>query len=195
MTLKRKDKACRVCKKIFTPQYNATGQIVCSWECAIEQSRQKQQKAAEKAQKKRDAKERDNLKPRSRRIAEAQVAFCRYIRARDYGKPCISCGSWSGDIKFGGATDCGHYRSTGAAPHLRYCTWNAAGQCVKCNRYLSGNVVEMRKGMIERFGLDRVEWVENNNDVRKFDIDYLKRVKTIFTKKARMVEKRKGFVR
>ena len=192
MTLPRKDKACRVCKKVFTPQYNATGQIVCSWDCALAQSRQKQQKAADKAQKKRDASTKDKLKTRSRRIAEAQVAFNRYIRARDYGKPCISCGSWSNDIKFGGATDCGHYRSTGAAPHLRLCTWNAAGQCVKCNRHLSGNVVEMRKGMIERFGLERVEWVENNNDVRKFGIEYLKRVKAIFTRKARMVEKRRG---
>ena len=170
MTLKRKDKACRVCKKIFTPQYNATGQIVCSWECAIEQSRQKQQKAAEKAQKKRDAKVLDDIKPRSRRIAEAQVAFNRYIRARDYGKPCISSGREYRDIVFGGKMDAGHYRSTGAASHLRFNLLNCWGQSVRDNRHLSGNAVEYRKGLIKRIGEERVVALENDNEPRKFDI-------------------------
>lgn len=86
--------------------------------------------------------------------------------------------------------DCSHYRSVGAAPHLRFNLHNAAAACVKCNRYLGGNIAALRVGLIERIGLEKVEAVEADNNVRKFDIEYLKRVKRIFTKKANRVELR-----
>jgi hypothetical protein len=94
--------------------------------------------------------------------------------------------------KYGGTMDCSHYRSTGAAPHLRFNLHNAAAGCVKCNRHLSGNVVELRKGLIARIGSEKVEAIENNNKIRRFDIEYLKRIKEIFTKKANRLAKKKG---
>ncbi|ENE9916051.1 recombination protein NinG, partial [Yersinia enterocolitica] len=58
--------------------------------------------------------------------------------------------------------------------------------------HLSGNVAGFRIGLIERDGLDKVQEVDSNHETRKFDIPYLIRIKTIFTKKSKMLEKRRS---
>ena len=145
-----------------------------------------------KDERKEIKKAKEGLKTAGEYIKEAQAAVNRYIRARDFNKPCISCGSMptnDGLIK-GQRVDAGHFRSRGSASHLRFNLLNIHKQCVKCNRWLSGNVVEYRVRLIERIGLERVEALENDNSLRSFDIDYLKRVKKIFNKRARWYEKR-----
>ena len=132
---------------------------------------------------------RAKLKTRSDWMKEAQKAFNRYIRARDYGKPCASCGS-SPEQKRGGTMDCSHYRSVGSAPHMRFFVFNAASGCVKCNRELSGNVVELRKGLVIRFGKERIESLEADETISRFDIPYLMRVKYIFNRRAKLREDR-----
>jgi len=79
--------------------------------------------------------------------------------------------------------------STGASPHMRFVAYNAAGQCVRCNRELSGNAVEMRKGMVLRFGLEKVEQIEQDDTPRKYDVCDLKRIKRIFSRRARNYRK------
>lgn len=145
----------------------------------------------EKAQRKKDKVRLEQLKTASDYIKEAQIAVNRYIRARDYGKACISCGIPYSN-SYGGKFDAGHYRSRGSASHLRFNVLNIAGQCVTCNRYQSGNVVEFRKGLIEKLGIKRVEQLECDNKPKKFTIGYLKRIKRIFNKRARFYEKRRG---
>ncbi len=127
------------------------------------------------------------LKRRTDWVREAQNAWNAYVRARDAGKPCCSCGAQP-EQKFGGTMDCSHYRSRGSAPHLKFHLHNAAAACTRCNRYLGGNVAALRVGLIERFGLARIEAVEADNTPRKFDILYLQRIKKIFTKKAKRLE-------
>lgn len=133
----------------------------------------------------------ENLKTARDWTKEAQVAWNFYVRMRDYGKPCASCGAMP-EQKYGGTMDCSHFRSVGAAPHLRFHLHNAAAACVRCNRHLSGNIAALRVGMIERIGIDKVEAIESNNGFRKFDIPYLKRIKDIFTKKGNIVARRVG---
>jgi hypothetical protein len=60
---------------------------------------------------------------------------------------------------------------------------------VKCNRYLSGNVAEYRKGLIERIGIEKVEALEAMNAVGNIGKkeEYLIRIKKIFTKKKQKV--------
>jgi len=76
---------------------------------------------------------------------------------------------------------------------MRFVAYNAAGQCVRCNRELSGNAVEMRKGMVLRFGLERVEQVEQDDTARKYDVFDLKRIKRIFSRRARNYRKWRGY--
>lgn len=110
---------------------------------------------------------------------------------RDAGKPCISCGRLP-EQKFGGTMDCGHYRTRGAAAHLAFNLHNTAAQCVYCNRDRDGAQKAFEQGLIERIGAEKVEAINNDNSVRRFDIPYLQRIKSIFTRKARTLEKRRA---
>jgi hypothetical protein len=186
-----KPKRCRVCGKYFEPLSSMAK--ACSVHCALEIARKVRAKAEEKA-KRAERKElreaRQRTKTRGAHLKEAQAAFNAYVRERDYGLPCISCGIPSREA-FGGAVDCGHYRSTGSAKNHRFNLKNCAAQCVKCNRYLGSNTVEMRKGMVAKFGLEAVEALEQDRTIRKFDIEYLTRIKRIFRKKARRAKARR----
>jgi hypothetical protein len=165
-------------------------------DCAIRYAQEQQMKKAtadtkraEKADRAQHRAAKECLKTVGTYIKEAQASVNRYIRLRDHNMPCISCGH-APSQKFGGTMDSGHYRSRGAAGHLRFNTFNIHGQCVKCNRYNSGNAVDYRLGLIERIGVDRVERLENDNVPRRFTIEYCKRLKKIFNKKARFTKGR-----
>jgi hypothetical protein len=149
----------------------------------------KKQEAKAKTERAQTRARKEAVKTRRDWIAETQAAVNKYVRLRDHGKGCISCGTHP-EQKFGGAADAGHFRSVGSAPHLRYYLPQIALQCVKCNRYLGGNAVEMRRGLVARLGLDRVEQIEAMQGVAKWSIDYLQRLKKVMTKKARRLEKR-----
>ena len=191
--MKGSTRRCAHCKKKVPVDEAVMGGIksFCSFEHLIEFTRSKPAKEIARKVIKRDTKAKlDSLKTASDYIKEAQVAFNAYIRVRDKNKQCISCGCLPGDTVQGGKFDAGHYRSRGSASHLRYHLLNCHSQCVKCNRYLSGNVVEYRKGLIARIGAERVEQIEVGNNPRKFTIDYLKRVKKIFNYRKRLYERK-----
>lgn len=149
-------------------------------------------KSIERQDRQDRARVREKQKTRSEWIREAQTAFNAYVRWRDKDEPCISCGNFTSDDAVGGYWDCGHYRSVGSAPHLRFHLHGANKQCVKCNRYLSGNVAEYRKGLIKKIGLDKVEHFECLQTTRQHDIDYAKRVKSVFTRLLKHRKKLKG---
>lgn len=193
LTVKVKQKPCKVCKTPFTK--TSMGHVACSTPCAIEVARLKREKDARIAAKVERAittKRLDSLKTRSDHVKAAQTTWNAYVRTRDHGKPCASCGVPPTRKAGGHNVDCSHYRSVGSAPHMRFHLHNAAAACVKCNRDLAGNVVELRKGLIARIGLAKIEAVEANNEVRKFSVDYLIRLKRVFSKKTLRLKKRIG---
>ncbi|VFT04290.1 bacteriophage lambda NinG family protein [Pseudomonas aeruginosa] len=166
------------CGAKFIPQ--RLGQRVCSPACALA-IKDKHSKPARKAIADRERREvrvrKEKLKSRSDHLREAQQAFNEFIRWRDRiaGHACISSGlplDWSGN-----QTDAGHYRSTGAAPHLRFNENNCHAQRKLDNRYLSGNAVDYRVGLIARIGLAAVEELEADNSVRKYTVEDLKAIK------------------
>lgn len=187
-----KPKKCKApgCGKHFKP--TMTTQKVCSIACAKAIAKDpKLQKIAAKAitrQAREDLKERrEKLKSRAEYAKEAQAAINRYVRLRDAHLGCISCSkpaSWQGQWH------CSHFRSVGAAPHLRFNLWNMNKSCSACNNFLSGNIMAYRPALIEKIGQAKVDWLECNSDVARHDIPYLKRVKAVFSKKARRIEKR-----
>lgn len=148
-------KKCAVCREPFLPRNTLVK--VCGVTCAVAHVKKQQAKEwkREKAQYSKD----NQTKPQLTKIA--QGVFNKFVRLRDHDKPCISCGQLNpGGDESGGKWDCGHFCSVGSAPELRFEELNAHRQCKRCNSYLSGNVVEYRKGLIERIGLDSVEWLE-----------------------------------
>ena len=194
MTLAKeiKPKKCKApgCGKPFKP--TMTTQKVCSIACALAVSKDsKVQKVAAKAitrQAREDLKaRREKLKSRAEYAKEAQAAINRYVRLRDAHLGCISCSkpaSWQGQWH------CSHFRSVGAAPHLRFNLWNMNKSCSACNNFLSGNIMAYRPALIEKIGQAKVDWLECNSDVARHDIPYLRRVMVVFSKKARRLEKR-----
>lgn len=194
---------CKVCNEWFIPQYDnirwccpAHGAIYAlelraKEKIKAEAKRIKAQKEVEKEGRKDRRERRLALKTKSQWRVEAQSAFNGYVRLRDAGKPCISCGR-TPEQKHGGTMDCGHYRSRGAAAHLAFNLHNTAGQCVFCNRNMSGAQKAFEQGLIERIGPEKVEALNNDNSTRRFDIPYLQRIKSIFTRKARALEKRRA---
>jgi Bacteriophage Lambda NinG protein len=175
---KEKTYKCAVCKEPFVKR--SAWQKVCqsSTDCAISYTKTKKEKLEHKETKAR----KEALKTRSDYMKDAQKAFNAYIRARDADKPCISCGVPLKQEALGGGYDCGHYRSAGSAPHLRFHPDNAHGQCKKCNRYLSGNAVEYRKNLVSRIGLNLLELLERDQCVRKYTIEGLQMLTSDYKK-------------
>lgn len=186
-----KPKKCKAkgCGIAFTPA--RMGQSACSPTCALTVARAKrEQDQASKARAERlaDKEKRDKLKTRGDWIKEAQVAFNRYVRLRDAGKPCICCGRPLEGGAIGGGFDAGHYRSVGSAPHLRFDERNVHGQTKQCNRYGAGRAVDYRIGLIARIGREAVEELEADQRPRKHSIDDLIEIRNTYRAKAKEID-------
>jgi 5-methylcytosine-specific restriction endonuclease McrA len=181
-----KAKVCKVCKADFNPMRSM--QAVCGPRCAIEHSSLTNRQAREKARRKADRKRKEAIKSRSEWAKEAQAEFNKFIRLRDSQLGCVSCGQSPNQ----GQRHASHYRSVAAASQLRYDTWNVHASCAQCNSMKSGNVVEYRIRLVDKIGAERVEDIECSNEPRTFDIEYLKRVKGIFSRRARHYKKLRG---
>lgn len=193
MTIERKQpkpKKCRVatCRASFVP--SRMGQAVCSPACAAIDAPRHMEKAR-KAIAQRDRLEiqvrKERLKSRADHAKDAQAVINRYVRLRDAHLGCISCDK---PASWGGQWHCSHFRSVGAAAHLRFNLWNMNKSCSQCNAHLSGNIMVYRPRLVEKIGAEKVEWLERNQDLVRHEIPYLKRLKAVFTKKVRRLEKR-----
>lgn len=167
----RKPKNCKICGNEFFPF--RTTEKVCSIDCAIEYG--KQREARRYALETRKLKREHRAKDRSYQIRKAQEAFNSYIRARDAGKPCISCGKNTGC-----KMNAGHYLSVGGHPELRFEEKNCHLQCEHCNSYLSGNIARYRINLIDRIGLPLVEWLEGPHKPKKYTVEEIIEIKNHF---------------
>lgn len=182
-------KRCPECRVMFAPA--RSGQAVCGEiNCAIahgqsEKGRAIAGKALAEVGRREIKVRKEALKSRSDHAKEAQAVINRYVRLRDAHLGCISCDK---PASWGGQWHCSHFRSVGAAAHLRFNLWNMNKSCSQCNAHLSGNIMVYRPRLVEKIGAEKVEWLECNQDLVRHEIPYLKRLKAIFTKKARRIE-------
>lgn len=187
-----KPKKCRVatCRASFIP--SRMGQAVCSPACAIidgPRHAPKARKALADIERNEIKVRKEKLKSRGDHMREAQQAFNEYIRTRDQaaGHLCISSGKpldWSGN-----AVDAGHYRSVGSAPHLRFDERNCHAQSKQDNRFLSGNAVDYRIGLIARIGQEAVDALESDQSVRKYTVEEIKAIKAKYRAMTRELKK------
>lgn len=190
-----KPKTCRntECKAKFVPVRPL--QIACGIRCALAIDAAKKAKDRKQADRKERAERKaakEKLKPRGEYMREAQKAFNEFIRWRDRiaGHACISSGKpldWESN-----SVDAGHYRSVGAAPHLRFNEANCHAQSKQDNRWLSGNAVDYRIGLISRIGLEAVESLEADNEPRKYTIADLQAIKAEYRAKTRELKREAG---
>ena len=170
-----KEKKCKNCGDNFTPRQPL--QYVCGYPCAIEYAKKQREKKETKDWKKEKKERSEKLMTHKDWLNIAQKVFNTYIRQRDKGLPCISCGTNSGQFH------AGHYRSVGSTPELRFNEDNVHGQCATCNNYLSGNLIEYRKNLIKKIGVERVEFLEIKQPPLKLSIDEIKNLITLYKSK------------
>ena len=167
---KLKQKKCRVCKALFNP-FRST-QVVCNYLCAQLYADELNRKKELKDWKIKKAKMKVELMTLQDYIKIAQQVFNKYIRERDKKNVCISC-----QKPINGVKHASHYLSAGGHSNVRFHEDNVFVSCYKCNVMLSGNQIEYRKALIEKIGIKRVEWLENNGSiVKKWTIEELKEI-------------------
>lgn len=177
-----KIKKCKVCKTEYR-QFRSMDKV-CSLDCAVALAKQQTQAEADKAIRKDTQRRKEKIKTKSDWAREAQKEFNAYIRERDKGKPCISCGKPDDGTHQRHAS---HYRSVGACSALRFNTLNVWASCAQCNATKSGNLIEYRIRLNE-FIPGLPDYLESVNDIVRYDIDYLKRLKSIFRRRARHIK-------
>lgn len=179
-----KQKTCKVCRNKFTPTRQL--QAVCDYKCAqAKAEKDGAKKAAKEATRQRveHRRAKEKAKTRAEWLKDVQVVFNAYIRARD-GKVCISCGTTKPTIQYAA----GHYRTRGAAGHLRFNEDNCHSQCNSyCNLHLSGNIVNYRPRLIAKIGLERVDALENDNSTHTWTIEELKELKALYKLKLKQL--------
>ena len=84
-----------------------------------------------------------------------QDVFNVYIRKRDNGLPCISCGNMN-------TLQAGHFVPVFNSSALRFHEWNVNGECCRCNAFDEFHVINYRKNLIDKIGPDAVKWLIDN---------------------------------
>ena len=148
------------------------GQKVCGWTCglAIAPANQDRARKAIDQRERRDIKVRkEKLKSRAEHLKDTQRAFNAWIRERDIGLPCVSCGR-----HHNGQWQAGHFKSVGGHPELRFEPLNVWRQCAPCNTHKSGDLLNYRVELIKRIGVEKVEWLEGPHEPKRYTIEELK---------------------
>lgn len=184
-TLSRvKPKKCAQCRCEFTPQRPM--QKVCSPACAQSLAKKKREKVEKAA-------DRQTLKamlPRKHYVAALGAAHRAWVRARDEGKPCISCDTiLTKRGALGGDYDAGHGRSVGSAKHLEFDDRNVHGQCKRCNRRLGGNYAEYLARLPARIGQEAFDALMRDQEPRKYSIEDLKALRAHYVAKLKEMRK------
>ena len=149
------NKICKVCNKKFTTIPSAIkyrNVQYCSKLCAG------------KAQTTKVVGVTKGNKVRKGLLAKCQRTINRYIRLRDCkgngGTNCISCNVWYEFSKL----DAGHFIPITSSA-VRFDEKNINAQCIKCNRYLHGNIRHYQKAMIVKYGKDVIQELESKEFV------------------------------
>jgi hypothetical protein len=148
-------KRCKNCGSEFEPRFSTLEKYCWAPDCKTIEALQKLE-AVKKMEARNWRQRKNELKKANKNASdyrnELQIVFNTWVRLRDSGEPCISCG-----VPLRGKFDAGHFHSVGNYPNLRYNPDNVHGQCVECNQHKRGNVHEYRVNLIKRIGLERVE--------------------------------------
>lgn len=173
------------CAASFIPQ--RLGQAVCSPKCGLaikDVNKDKARKSLEQVERQAIKAAKERIKSRADYLKDAQQAFNAWVRERDAGLPCISCGR-----HHEGQYHAGHYRTVGGSPELRFEPLNVHKQCAPCNNHKSGDIVNYRIELVRRIGAEKVDWLEGPHEAKRYQIEELKAITADY--RARLRELRK----
>lgn len=158
-----KNKTCKFCKKSVAVEKGIV--INMSFFCCVDHAIKHGRNLADKAKKKKLAKEQKEIKTKNAskkrdfklndvktRKEAAKKACHAYIRQRDKGLPCICCGR-----PINGATHAGHWLESGNNPLIRYDEDNIHAQSAYCNTYKGGDSDDYEGRLRIKIGDERVD--------------------------------------
>lgn len=111
-----------------------------------------------------------------------------YIRKRDKGKPCISCGTkWRPNFQ------AGHFYKAELYSTLKFHQDNIHGQCSKCNIREEGNLSKYAVELPKRIGLEKYESLnrlayKEKQSTFKWNREELKRIREKYKKLLKSLE-------
>lgn len=178
---------CHHCRKKLAPGQFIHPECIDGYAIACEEKAKRLQakraRAAAKVERVSVRQRKKALKRIPDLIADAQVAFNAFIRARDKDKGCFVCGKPFPANRPGGSFDAGHVRSRGAAGHLRFDELNCHGECKECNSPFGAKPHEIKAGAIRRIGAEAYEALENDNAPHKWTREELIEITQKYKKK------------
>lgn len=186
-----KKRKCKECKTPFTPHGMV---LVCSFDCAVACGKKTAAKAAAKRHKEQRAKERkqkaDFDKKDMKKLPDKAQFWCnKYIRLRDAGKGCKSCGTKKPGIQY----CAGHFIPVGRCLPLRYDERNIHLQCNSyCNRHLSGNPTPYEAALRRDLGNEVVEWLKGPHEPIRYRAEDYLRIIDEYKAKIKLLGKQDG---
>jgi hypothetical protein len=199
-----KGRNCRICDKRFKPL------TLYQWWCCEEHQSELISRLAEEARQKRIIQQERNrkkeaqqercsikirkleLKPASYFKAQAQQAFNHFIRLRDHDQPCISCGETNPPDLHGGQWDCGHFKTVGGFPEIRFVEANAYRQCKSCNAGSAKHgakaatvAKQYEANLVLRFGQELVDWLNGPHVMTRYRREDFIRIRDEYRAKVR----------
>jgi hypothetical protein len=170
---------CKYCKAQFQP-YTTLQKNCFEPDCVTAWI----QETKEKTWKKKKAKLKMDLMTIQDYIKIAQQVFNKYIRLRDKGQNCISCGKKP--LK----QNAGHFYNANNHWSVRFNELNVHLQCEHCNTYLSGNLINYRENLLKKIGIEDFELLSSEaNKTRKFTVNELKEIISTYKQKIKEIEK------
>ena len=177
---------CQICRAEYIKQRMM--QKCCeAIECLIIIGRKKTIADAQKAERIANKIQKEKSKSSAEYKDEAQKAINKYIKFRDWGKPCISCDR---PHMFADTRHASHFKSVGSSSFLRFNLWNINMSCHSCNWKKGGNIANYIPRLREKIGFDKVEYLLIAPKSRIYSKEYLIRLKRVFAKKTLRAEKR-----
>lgn len=165
--IKRK---CKYCLERYTPKYSTT-EPCPKYECRLKHL----EANTAKINRANKAIARNEIKSYAQRLSEAKKVFQKWIRLRDKDKPCISCGTISSSV-----WDGGHFKKAELYSGVIFHEHNVNLQCGKCNRFLAGNELNYRTGLIAKIGEEAVlnlEHLAEMSRMKKYTNEELEEIK------------------
>lgn len=175
MTLRK----CKYCKKKVEQLQIRIPQVCQAKECLQSYYEDYSEKVNAKARKKllkskysERKKEKEKLKTHKDYLKDFERVFNEFIRKRDKGKACISCGKPYG--KF--TKSAGHYFPAGDNPSIRFDEDNVHLQCwFNCNKNKHGNQAEYLPNLIKKIGQERFDILQRKrHESNKLSIEEIK---------------------
>ena len=81
---------------------------------------------------------------------DLQKIVNKYIRLRDSGKPCVSCGQFK-------VLQAGHYYAVSGYDALRFDPDNIHGECSGCNCFNESHLILYSKNILDRIGVESLK--------------------------------------